>query len=187
MDESPGDSPLQGLVGVEGRLIREDDVVPEVSRFFCVLPGPLETHLALGGSQTRLPSHLGRVEAGAVKGSTYGPDRNLAFGNRGEGRRSGGGLPSESQDHITLVSWAQEAMTTGGHLGDDLACPFVVEQNSVHSAKRNLQVVGDCLGDLALFVLVHNQLTLYHADSHPVRRKQGACKEYTRKRMAGRD
>ena len=143
--ESPHESPLDGLVSVERGLIGEDDIVPEGGGFFGLLFRPLQTRMALRSSQSGLLSHPRWVQASSGKSSAHSHARNLAVEGTTEGRRRGGGLPPDSQDQLSLVSGAQDAMTAGGYLGDDVAFLLVLLQDVVHGSELHLKAVRNLL------------------------------------------
>ena len=75
--ESPHKSPLDCLVGMEGGLVAEDYVVPEVGWLLGVFLGPLKARMALRSGEAWLPPHPARVETSAVKSSSHRLGRDL--------------------------------------------------------------------------------------------------------------
>ena len=88
-------------------------------------------------------------------------------------RRPCCGLPTHGQEQFSLTPVSQDPFAPWGYLWGDVSCAFMKEQDSVHRAEGNLEVVSNLLGCLAFLALVDNELALLNADGHVKGRGDG--------------
>jgi len=126
--------------------------------------------MALRRSQARLPPLPVWMNSTSCKSSTHSTGRDLGAESVAEGRRTGGWFTPHRQQ-LSLIPWAQETMTTRGHLGGDVSCLVVLLHDPLHSPKVHLHVVRNLHWSLAFLVLLHNQGADLSADSHDDKRQ----------------